>query len=108
VIEYVNEGKIVDGKPLEIAEGPPTREQDEWLEDPENWPDEDEQYLKRVTDLISRNLTSAMLIADKEKFGRMIGGQFDFGEDVEKAVTEIFGGKERREDFEKKLASHKK
>lgn len=108
VIEYVNEGKIVDGKPLEIAEGPPTREQDEWLENPENWPDEDEQYLKRVTDLISRNLTSAMLIADKEKFGRMMGGQFDFGEDVEKAVTEIFGGKEQREDFEKKLASHKK
>lgn len=98
---------IINGKRPEIAEGPPTREQDEWLEDPENWPDEDQQFIERANDLISRNMMSAMMIADKEKGGMMIGGQFDFGEEVEKVVTEMFGGKEKREHFEKTKAGLK-
>jgi len=107
VLDYVNENMMIDGKRLEIAEGPPTREQDDWLEDPENWPDEDEQFMKRASDMISRSMMSAMMIADKEKGGMMMGGQFDFGEEVEEVVTEILGGKEKREHFEKTKAGFK-
>jgi hypothetical protein len=81
---------------LEIADSPPTKGQGEWLDDPGNWPDEDEIFLEKAQDSWSRNYTLAMMIADKEKEAYMCGEAFDYGGEVEGIVTEIFGGKERR------------
>lgn len=64
--------------------------------------------MEKAQDLWSRNYTLAMTIADKEKELYMYEGIFEYGEEVESIVTEIFGGKEKRESFEKNHAGLKK
>lgn len=86
---------------------PPTKEQDEWLEDPDNRPVEDEDFTEMRWDLHSRNMWSAFTISDRGKGGILIGGQFDSGDEVEGVVTEIFGGTEERDEFMKNRAGFK-
>lgn len=94
-----------DGEP--VPKMPPTAEQDEWLEDPNNWPVEDDVFKEMRWDLHSRNMWSAFTMSDREKGGMIIGGQVNFGDEIEGVVTEIHGGTEEREKFMNKNAGFK-
>lgn len=76
----------------EVAVGTLTKDQDKQLEDPENWPDEDEQYMRLAQDLWFSYILAVMIV-DKDKRSVPRRGQFDFAMTVEKIVIEYLAGK---------------